>query len=73
MQPSFSDILEGYRATYPLTLTTDQVAEMLGTRRHEVSEMARTGRIPAYRWGRRWRFIRDEVLAWMLDQRAAGV
>lgn len=67
----FEQILEGYRDRYPPTLTTTQVAEMLGTSAGEIRTMASTGEIPAYRWGKKYRFFRDEVISWLRDHATA--
>lgn len=67
MPLDFEQILDGYRDRYPPTLTTAQVAEMLGTSPGEIRAMATNGEMPAYRWGRKYRFFRDEVIAWLRD------
>jgi excisionase family DNA binding protein len=72
MPLDLEQILEGYRDRYPPTLTTTQVAEMLGTSPGEIRTMASTGDIPAYRWGKKYRFFRDEVIAWLRDQPTAA-
>jgi excisionase family DNA binding protein len=63
----FDQILDGYRDRYPPTLTTTQVAEMLGTSPGEIRTMAASAEIPAYRWGKKYRYFRDEVIAWLRD------
>ncbi len=61
-------ILEGYRNQYPPTLNTAQVAEMLGSSAEVVRSKVATGELPAYRWGKNFRFFRDEVLDWLRNQ-----
>ncbi len=71
MPLDLEQILDGYRDRYPPTLTTTQVAEMLGTSPGEIRTMAANREIPAYRWGRKYRFFRDEVIAWLRDHTTA--
>ena len=64
----FDQILEGYREQYPPTLNTVQVAEMLGSTAEVVRSKVAAGEIPAYRWGKNFRYFRDEVLDWLRQQ-----
>ncbi len=50
-------------------LTPDEVAEMLRVARKTVVVMARDGRIPSLRVGRRVRFDAVEIERWLNDQR----
>jgi excisionase family DNA binding protein len=72
MAIDFEQILDGYRDRYPPTLTTAQVAEMLGTSPGEIRTMAASAEIPAYRWGKKYRYFRDEVISWLRDHTIAA-
>jgi excisionase family DNA binding protein len=43
-------------------LTTREVADLLKLHPKTVNKLARSGRVPAYRIGRQWRFRKSEVL-----------
>lgn len=60
--------MEAYRQQYPPTLNTAQVAEMVGSTAEVVRSKVASGEIPAYRWGKNFRFFRDEVLDWLRSQ-----
>jgi len=64
----FERILGSYRGDYPPPLNTAQVAEMLGTSAEVVRNRVHAGEIPAYRWGKNFRFFRDEVIDWLRRQ-----
>jgi len=68
MALDFEQILEAYRAQYPPTLNTAQVAEMVGSTAEVVRSKVSSGEIPAYRWGKNFRYFRDEVLDWLRHQ-----
>jgi excisionase family DNA binding protein len=68
MPLDFEQIIEGYREQYPPTLNTAQVAEMLGSSAEVVRTRVSSGEIPAYRWGKNFRFFRDEVIDWLRQQ-----
>lgn len=68
MALDFDQILEAYREQYPPTLNTAQVAEMLGSTAEVVRTKVASGEIPAYRWGKNFRYFRDEVLDWLRHQ-----
>ncbi len=68
MALEFDKILEAYREQYPPTLNTAQVAEMVGSTAEVVRSKVSSGEIPAYRWGKNFRFFRDEVLDWLREQ-----
>jgi hypothetical protein len=58
--PAFSDeILERFRAEYPLVLTTAHVAEMMPSTIGEVPDDVNRGELAARSdWGRQFRFVR---------------
>lgn len=61
--PDFSDeILERFRAEYPLVLTTSHVAEMMHSTIGDVRDKVHRGELRAFRWGQQLRFLREEVL-----------
>lgn len=68
MALDFEQILEAYREQYPPTLNTAQVAEMMGSTAEVVRSKVASGEIPAYRWGKNFRYFRDEVLDWLRQQ-----
>lgn len=68
MALDFEKIIEAYKEQYPPTLNTAQVAEMLGSTAEVVRSKVSRGEIPAYRWGKNFRYFRDEVLDWLRHQ-----
>jgi excisionase family DNA binding protein len=48
----------------PQFRTAKEIADLLGVAEGWVMDHARAGNIPHYRFGRYYRFIEDEVLAW---------
>ena len=50
-------------------MTAGEVADLLRTPLSTVYGLARRGRIPAHRIGRRWRFVRREIEEWLLASR----
>ena len=61
--------------TAPLeqVLTIDEVADWLGLHRNSVHRAARSGRLPARRVGKEWRFLREAVAArWTPGRRLRG-
>jgi len=68
MSLDFERIIQAYKEQYPPTLNTVQVAEMLGSTAEVVRSKVSRGEIPAYRWGKNFRFFRDEVLDWLRRQ-----
>jgi excisionase family DNA binding protein len=54
-------------------LTIDEVADWLGMHRNSVHRAARSGRLPARRVGKEWRFLREAVAAcWTPGRRLRG-
>jgi excisionase family DNA binding protein len=47
-------------------MTAGEVADLLGMPLSTVYELARRGRMPAHRIGRRWRFVRREIQEWLI-------
>jgi excisionase family DNA binding protein len=43
-------------------LTTREVADLLKLHPKTVNKLAKSGRVPAYRIGRQWRFRKSEIL-----------
>ena len=52
-------------------LTTDEVLEYLKVNSRTVYRLIRSGRLPAVRIGRQWRFRRADLDAWLDAQRWA--
>ncbi|NLO07405.1 MAG: helix-turn-helix domain-containing protein [candidate division WS1 bacterium] len=46
-------------------MNVEEVADLLGFHPEYVREMARTGRIPGVKVGRKWRFVREQVIDWL--------
>jgi excisionase family DNA binding protein len=68
--PDFSDeILDHFRAEYPLILTTAHMAEMIHSTIGDVRDKVHRGELRALRWGQQFRFLRDEVLEGILQWR----
>ncbi len=65
---TLDQILDGYRDTYPLTLTTEQAAAMLSVSAETLRTRVKAGDIPAYRWGKNYRYFRDELIDWLREQ-----
>ena len=42
-----------------------EVAELLDFHPEYVRQMARDGRIPAVKVGRKWRFVREQIIDWL--------
>ena len=53
-------------------LTLPEVAELLKVHPNTVYRMARRGRIPAFKAGTEWRFLREAIEAWMHGRARAG-
>jgi excisionase family DNA binding protein len=51
-------------------LTTREVADLLKLHPKTVNKLAKSGRVPAYRIGRQWRFRKSEILK-LLEKRDA--
>ena len=49
----------------PALLTVEEVARYLRVKRSTVYEWAQTGKIPAAKVGRLWRFHREEIDTWV--------
>jgi excisionase family DNA binding protein len=50
-------------------LTLEQIAEYLQMSTSSIYKMAQTGKIPAYKVGRQWRFKKEEVDRWIKDKK----
>jgi len=46
-------------------LTLEQIAEYLQLNTSSIYKIAQTGKIPAYKVGRQWRFRKEEIDAWV--------
>ena len=57
------EMLEQFRAEYPLILTTAHVAEMMHSTIGDVRDKVHRGELRAYKWGQQFRFLREEVLS----------
>lgn len=57
----------------PLILDAAQVARLLGLSLDYTRKLTREGRLPASRLpgGRTYRYFRDDILAWLREQRVA--
>ncbi|GBD85133.1 hypothetical protein BMS3Abin02_01536 [bacterium BMS3Abin02] len=59
------DPADELRKLYPPILTTALVAEMMHCTIGDVRDKVHRRELPALRWGRQFRFFRDEVIAAM--------
>ncbi|MGF1665218.1 MAG: helix-turn-helix domain-containing protein [Acidimicrobiia bacterium] len=50
------------RRAYPPLLTVPQVAQLMQCSKEDVYDKVHRGEIPAVRWGKQFRFFRDEVI-----------
>jgi len=50
-------------------LTLEQIAEYLQMSTSSIYKMAQTGKIPAYKVGRQWRFKKEEIDRWIKDKK----
>jgi len=46
-------------------LTVEEAAELLRLSAYTVRELARTGKIPARKVGKEWRFSREGLMRWL--------
>jgi len=53
-------------------LTLEQVSEYLQISVSSIYNMARKGKIPAYKVGRQWRFRKEEIDKWVRMQNRAN-
>ena len=61
--PSARDLVIGeIRRDYPPLLTVPQVAQLMQCSVADVYDKVHQGEIPAVRWGKQFRFFRDEVI-----------
>lgn len=49
-------------------LTIQEVAEYLRLTTYKLYKLAQEGKIPAYKFGREWRFRLDRIEQWIEDQ-----
>lgn len=56
---------------WPEVMNSDETARLLKMTRQTVVTLARNGELPGRKVGRDWRFLRDELFAW-LAQRQPG-
>jgi excisionase family DNA binding protein len=54
-------------------LTTEEVLSYLHLNLRTVYRLIRTGRLPAFRVGRQWRFRKEDIDAWLAARRARGI
>lgn len=46
-------------------MNVQEVAELLDFHPEYVRQMARQGRIPGVKVGRKWRFVREQIIDWL--------
>jgi excisionase family DNA binding protein len=56
---------EFWRALNEEIMIVEQVAEAFGVTRWAILKRCRLGTIPAYKYGKRWYFIRSEIMRHM--------
>jgi excisionase family DNA binding protein len=49
-------------------LTVKEVSELLKTHESTIYKMAKDGRIPAFRLGSEWRFLKDLIVHWIAER-----
>ena len=55
-------------ATGPRVLTVRELAGYLRVHQSTVYRLLREGKLPAFRIGSNWRFTREEIERWMIDE-----
>jgi excisionase family DNA binding protein len=53
-------------------LTLKDVCELLQVHQSTVYKLIKEGRIPAFKIGTDWRFLRDRIVRWMVEQTKGG-
>jgi excisionase family DNA binding protein len=51
------------------TLTVKEVSELLKIHEATVYKMIRKGKIPAFKIGSDWRFLKHRIVRWLAEQR----
>jgi len=54
-------------------LTAEQVAELIGMTTDYVYSLSRRGRIPVIRFGRTYRYRREAIEQWLIEQERATI
>lgn len=62
-----SQAIEEIRKTYPPLMTTAHVAELMHCTIYDVRDKVHSGELSAVRWGKQFRFFREEVVAALKD------
>jgi excisionase family DNA binding protein len=52
----------------PRVMTTEEVAELLRTSPSVISRMANSGDLPARKVGKRWLYMRDEIIRYLTGE-----
>ena len=53
-------------------LTVKEVCELLQVHQSTVYKLIKEGRFPAFRIGSDWRFLKDRIMRWMVEQTTGG-
>lgn len=59
-------------ATEPEVLTVKDVSDLLRVHPSTLYRLVREGRIPAFRVGSEWRFRKEGIVRWMIEQTRGG-
>jgi excisionase family DNA binding protein len=51
------------------TMTVKEVSELLKIHEATIYKMIRTGKIPAFKIGSDWRFLKHRIVRWLAEQR----
>lgn len=62
-----SQAIEEIRKAYPPLMTTAHVAELMHCTIYDVRDKVHSGELSAVRWGKQFRFFREEVIAALTD------
>lgn len=54
-------------------MTVSEVARYLSLDPQTVSRKAQSGHLPAFKVGNRWRFDREDIDGWILEQKRGGI
>lgn len=52
----------------PTIMTVDELAKYLRMHKQTIYRMAVDGRLPGYKVGNRWRFKKDRIDQWLVEQ-----
>jgi excisionase family DNA binding protein len=70
-ETKFEGFQDGFQHGFDKLLTPEDVAELLGTSRLFVIRQSRSGKLPAIKLGKVWRFRPSALRSWLAEQECA--